>query len=510
MRKTVTFLLLLLASYVASFAATTVYFKNSCSWPNSMYCYTWTNGASDQNAPWPGVQMTLVGDNVYFYSSSTPFTNCIFTDNMFQTYDLVAQDGRMYNCHSDQWESYTATPLSGECGDNLSWSFAEGVLTISGTGDMYDYEVIFSTAPWSSIRNNITSVIIQNGVTSIGNDAFFRCDNLSSVTFGNNIKRIGEYAFDQCSSLTSIEIPNGVTSIEDGAFNYCISLANIVIPNSVEDIGNYVFSDCNNLPIVGNIRYADTYLIEVVDKTLNTYNIKNGTKWIGAGAFESCTNMTSISIPNSVVGIRNFAFAGCSSLTSITIPNNVTEIRLRAFESCHSLTTVVLPNKISYIPMSAFADCTSLQSISIPNSVSAIGEWAFSGCTSLTSITIPSNITIIYGGAFGHCTNLKSVTCLATTPPSMTTDGWVSSGVEYEDVFSEVDCSKIPLYVPKGTEPLYAAVDQWEDFMQIIGIETSVESPVTSTTSSRKQIHDGQIYILRGDKTYTLQGQEVK
>ena len=173
MKKTVTFLLLLLASYVASFAATTVYFKNSCSWPNSMYCYTWTNGASDQNAPWPGVQMTLVGDNVYFYSSSTPFTNCIFTDNMFQTSDLVAQDGKMYNCHSDQWETYNVDPITGLCGDHLSWSFADGILTISGTGDMYDFEIIDNYAPWHNIRNNITSAIIQDGATSIGNDAFY-------------------------------------------------------------------------------------------------------------------------------------------------------------------------------------------------------------------------------------------------------------------------------------------------------------------------------------------------
>ena len=510
MRKTTTLLLLLLASCAASSAATSVYFKNSCSWSNSMYCYTWTNGASDQNAPWPGVQMTLVGDNIYSYSSSSLFTNCIFTDNMYQTSDLVAQDGKMYNCHSDQWETYNVDPITGQCGDHLSWSFADGILTISGTGDMYDYEVIFSTAPWSNISNNITSLIIQNGVTSIGNDAFLRCCNLSSVTLGNDIKSIGEYAFNQCARLTSIELPNGVTSIGESAFNYCTSLSHIVIPNSVENIGISVFDGCNNLPIIDNIRYADTYLIEVIDKNLSSYTIKSGTKWIGAGAFESCTNMVSISIQSSVVGIRNFAFAGCGNLTSLTIPNSVTEIRLRAFESCRNLTSVVLPNNIPYIPMAAFMDCTSLQSISIPNSVTAIGEWAFWGCSSLTSITIPSNVTIIYGGAFTNCVGLQNVTCLAITPPSMTTDGWVSSGMEYEDVFAGVECSKIPLYVPKGSESLYSEADQWKDFMQIIGIETSVESPITPTTSSRKQIRNGQIFIHRGDKIYTIQGAEVK
>lgn len=491
-------------------AATTVYFKNSCSWPNSMYCYTWTNGASDQNAPWPGVQMTLVGDNIYSYSSSTPFTNCIFTDNMFQTYDLVAQDGKMYNCHSDQWETYNIDPVTGQCGDHLSWSFADGILTISGTGDMDDYEIIDNYAPWHDIRSNIISIIVQNGVTSIGNDAFLRCGNLSSVTLGNDIKSIGEYAFNQCVSLTSINLPNGVTSIGESAFNYCTSLSHIVIPNSVENIGISVFDGCNNLPIIDNIRYADTYLIGVIDKNLSSYTIKSGTKWIGAGAFENCTNMVSISIPSSIVGIRNFAFAGCSNLTSLTIPNSVTEIRLRAFESCHKLTSVILPNNISYIPMDAFTDCTSLQSISLPNSVSAIGERAFGGCTSLTSITIPSNVTIIYGGAFANCVGLQNVTCLAVTPPSMTTDGWVSSGMEYEDVFAGVECSKIPLYIPKGSESLYSEADQWKDFMQIIGIETGIESPVIPTSYTMKQIHNGQIFFLRDAKTYTVQGQEVR
>ena len=160
--------------------------------------------------------------------------------------------------------------------------------------------------------------------------------------------------------------------------------------------------------------------------------------------------------------------------------------------------------------MDAFTDCTSLQSISIPNSVSAIGERAFGGCTSLTFITIPSNVVIIYGGAFANCVGLQKVTCLAVTPPSMTTDGWVSSGMEYEDVFAGVECSKVPLYVPKGSESLYSEADQWKDFMQIIGIETGIESPVIPTTYTMKQIHNGQLFILLDGKTYTVQGQEVR
>ena len=92
----------------------------------------------------------------------------------------------------------------------------------------------------------------------------------------------------------------------------------------------------------------------------------------------------------------------------------------------------------------------------------------------------------------------------------MTTDGWVSTGMEYEDVFSEVDCSKIPLYVPIGTEPLYATADQWEDFMQIIGIETGVESPISPSNTSQKILCNNQVFIIHGDKTYTVIGAEVK
>ena len=195
---------------------------------------------------------------------------------------------------------------------------------------------------------------------------------------------------------------------------------------------------------------------------------------------------------NDIKSIGEYAFSQCASLTSIELPNGVTSIGESAFNYCTSLSHIVIPNSVENI------------------GVSAIGEWAFRGCTSLTSITIPSNVTIIYGGAFANCVGLQNVTCLAVTPPSMTTDGWVSSGMEYEDVFAGVECSKIPLYVPKGSESLYSEADQWKDFMQIIGIEKNIESPITPATSSKKLIRNGNVYILTGDKTYTVTGTEVK
>ena len=199
--------------------------------------------------------------------------------------------------------------------------------------------------PIFSWNNSVTSVIIPNGVTSIGNGAFAGCKNLTSITIPSSVTSFGHNAFYNCTSLTSVTIPNGVTSIGGSAFNTCSALASITIPNGVTNIGDDVFLDC--------------------------------------------TALASVTIPNSVTRIGNGAFYGCTSLTSINIPNSVTSIGYVAFASCTSLTSVTLPNSVTSIGDSVFSDCTALASVTIPNSVTSIGQNAFFGCTSLTSVTMP-------------------------------------------------------------------------------------------------------------------------
>ncbi|MBR0064693.1 MAG: leucine-rich repeat domain-containing protein, partial [Paludibacteraceae bacterium] len=129
---------------------------------------------------------------------------------------------------------------SGTCGDNLTWNLTDGVLTISGTGKMTDFSYP-DYGPWYSSRSSIKTVNIGDGVTSIGDDAFYNCSALTSVTIGNSVTSIGNYAFYECRSLTSVTIPNSVTSIGDGAFYNCSSLTSVTIPNSVTTIGEYAF-----------------------------------------------------------------------------------------------------------------------------------------------------------------------------------------------------------------------------------------------------------------------------
>ena len=191
-----------------------------------------------------------------------------------------------------------------------------------------------------------TTYNIPQGITAIGNSAFFCCDSLISVAIPDSVISIRDSAFSCCKSLTSITIPDSVTSIGDETFSSCVSLTSVTIPDSVTSIGNIAFS--------------------------------------------FCTSLTSITIPDSVTSIGDGAFYACYSLTSITIPDSVTSIGDWAFSSCTSLTSITIPDSVTFIGDSAFDFCESLTSVSIPDSVTFIGDNAFSGCPNHT-LTVPRN-----------------------------------------------------------------------------------------------------------------------
>ena len=301
----------------------------------------------------------------------------------------------------------------------LTWELIDSTLTISGSGAMPNYSAYSS--PWYSYRDAINTVIIGDSVTSIGDWAFYNCSYLTSITIPNSVTSIGDRAFHSCSNLTSITIPNDVTSIGNRAFFSCSNLTSITIPNNVTSIGDWAFFECSRLDTVhfNAINCIKMGNSMAVFYTIKTLNIGDNVKMIPNAAFFSCSQLTSITIPNSVTSIGNFAFQNCSGLTFITIPNSVTSIGVGAFQSCSSLTFITIPNSVTSIGSSAFSDCSGLISFTIPNSVTSIENFAFAGCSSLTFITIPNSVTSIGDRAFQSCSSLTSI----TIPNSVTSIG---------------------------------------------------------------------------------------
>ena len=221
--------------------------------------------------------------------------------------------------------AFAATTASGKCGDNLTWTLdGDGTLTISGTGKMWDYSYD-SNAPWYSIK----CVIISDGVTNIGNYAFYYCSSLTSVTIPDSVTSIGEWAFYNCSSLKSVTIPDSVTSIGYSAFCDCSSLTSVTIGNSVTSIGTYAFRDCTGLT---EINYNAKAMTDLTSSSSVFYNagtagsgIKvtfgDGVEKIPAYLFyisNSCRpNISNVSIGSNVTSIGDYAFYLCIGLTEI-------------------------------------------------------------------------------------------------------------------------------------------------------------------------------------------------
>ena len=257
-------------------------------------------------------------------------------------------------------------------------------------------------------------IIIEEGMVSISSLAFSYCSNLTSVTIPNSVTSIGNGAFGDCLNLTSIVIPNSVTSIGADAFNGCSNLTSIDIPNSVTSIGKFAFAGTpwykkksDGLIYCGKVVYG------YKGKMPSNFRIiiEEGTVSIGDIVFNDCSNrsnLTSVTIPNSVTSIGEGAFAYCSNLTSIVIPNSVTSIEREAFSGC-GLTSIVIPNSVTSIEDYAFSNCSNLTSVTISNSVTSIGQSAFYGCSNLTSIVIPNSVTSIENYAFARCEKLQAV-----------------------------------------------------------------------------------------------------
>ena len=348
-------------------------------------------------------------------------------------------------------ETENVTTVASGTWGSLSWTLdSEGRFTISGSGSMWSFSSS-STSAWLAYKTSIKSVVVDVGVTSIGEYAFSGCSSLTSVEIPDSVTSIGNYAFRECSSLTRVEIGESVTSIGDQAFYNCSSLTSVVVPDSVTSIGDFAFYNCSSLTSVEipdsvtnidnyafyncsklkdvyisdveawlNISFGDIYAypnyygqLHILDDSgeeVEEIIIPDSVTSISYRAFYQCSSLTSVVIPDSVTSIGGYAFAYCSNLTSVEIPDGVTSIDSNAFYYCGSLTSVVIPDSVTSIDYDAFAYCSKLTSVEIPDSVTNMGNYAFSHCSSLTSVVIPDSVTSIGEYAFSGCSSLEEMT----------------------------------------------------------------------------------------------------
>ena len=372
--------------------------------------------------------------------------------------------------------------------------------------------------------SGLTSVTIPNSVTSIGSEAFYECSSLTSVTIPNSVTSIGDKTFYGCSGLTSVTIGNSVTSIGDQAFYECTGLTSVAIGNSVTSIGEWAFSGC---------------------KGLTSVTIPNSVTSIGVYAFYKCTGLTSVTIPNSVTYIGDMAFASCTSLTSVTIPNSVTSIGWGAFDKCTGLTSVTCfattpPQLDSYVfgggvdksiplyvpagSISAYQsadqwkDFTNILPIGAqpadvttttvtPSATTADIAWPQVTGAATYTIEIKKEGELICTLTFNAQGQLISI---AFNAPSRNNAPQRAQAAGFSFTVTSLDSCTTYSYTMTAKDNGGDVLKTESGTFTTTGESQGFENVQGNNVQCTKVVRDGQIFILRGDEIYTLQGQEVK
>ena len=349
----------------------------------------------------------------------------------------------------------------------------------------------------------ITTLEIPSGITSIGDGVFLSSNSLTNLTLSSKVTSIGESAFRNCSNLkdvryyiyddlatyiqkghpafyvncgikyywnnqeiTTLEIPSSVTSIGNNAFYGCNGLTSVDLPSSITKMGECVFYNCQNLSSV---------------------KLPSEITAISNSAFGECISLKNIELPAGITSIGDDAFVNCSNLQNINLPSGITTIGTGAFWYCSNLTNVILPSALASIGAIAFANCSNLANVTLSSNITSIGYSAFSDCNSLKKLTISKDVTSIKDIRFYYEYDeleLESVYVAWENP------------IEAGSFFDRIKISNCTLYVPQGTKEAYANADVWKDFGNIIEYDATGIDKVTN----RSDVKEISRYSLNGQR----------
>ncbi|MBP0968012.1 MAG: leucine-rich repeat protein, partial [Oscillospiraceae bacterium] len=373
-----------------------------------------------------------------------------------KTPDPPAADGRQRFCYG------------------LTWRFDEaaGTLYIEGTGKMPAFGTRERTdrleadvySPWAD-KTGIEKVVMQDGITNIGDYSFQGCSNMKEISVPDTVTRIGSHAFYHCTALTENPIPAHVTEIGSFAFYECTVLKEALIPDGLTVIEACTFEGCTALT---NVSIPDTVIS------------------IGNFAFNRCRNLTEFEIPDSVTTLGEAVFNDCIGLQSIRVPDSVTDSGRYTFSGCSGLTELILPNNLNGVWDSICADCTALKSLTIPEGITGFMRDPFIGCTALVEITFPKSVRTLSRNIF---VNLKSF-----QDGTLTIKGYSGSAAEK---FAETN--HIP-FVSLDTAPLWgdancdSAVDISDAVLICRFAVSDIEAVITDQGKSNADVtHDGSV-----------------
>lgn len=464
----------------------------------------------------------------------------------------------------------------GECGENVYWRVDTTArkLIISGTGAMKDYKacsgINVNGSPWKKHKEYLDTIVVEDGVTRIGNYAFDLCRYTKGIIIGNTVTSIGDCAFLNCENITEINIPHNVTELQDRVFEDCNKLKSVTIPNSVVSIGIQLFTSCYELESIvvedGNPVYDSRdncngiILTEsnklIVGTSITT--IPNTVTEIGSLIFCYEGAIESMVIPNSVKKICTYAFYDCGRLSHLILSNSLDTIKERAFWYC-PIDSIIIPSSVRYIGESAFyhnnfssiiveedntsydsrEDCNAVidsktgalivgcDNTIIPNSITSIGKDAFCDCRKIKDVALPYGVTSIGECAFWNCSNLETLSLPKTV------EIIYSQGFDYCKKLKTIEClAEIPptcvrsafrpniydtteLYVPFGCSQLYKAADGWKEFKNIIeltsgyGVDENQSIAISVFPNPATDFVNVNCENMKSLEIYSLDGKQI-